>query len=379
MIGQKGVDIGERGGGVETHVAELSKHLAALGNEVVVYARRKYAGGDKRRKGDRKDNGVGVRFIPTIYTKNLEAIVHTFLCSVDALFRPYDIVHYHGVGPATLSWIPRLFKPRARVIATFHSQDRYHQKWGLFAKLYLWFGEFAICWFPHATISVSHTIQRFSRRAIHRQAIYIPNGADVHEVTSADTLPPFGLRPRGYILCVSRLVPHKRQDLLIEAWQTLQAGSHGQSIEKMKLVFVGGTTYTTDYEQSLKASAAGNPDILFLGYQTGDALKQLFAHAALFVQPSDSEGLPVAVLEAMSYGAPVLVSDIPENIEAIHDAGFSFKRADAQHLAQRLGELLVHPEVLDAARERGRVVIRREFSWSMIAKKTEEVYRSFRH
>ena len=371
MIGQKGLEIGERGGGVEMHVAELSRHLAERGHEVTVYARKRYAEAGRATK----NNGIVVRFIPTVYTKNLEAIVHTFLSSLDALTKPYDIIHYHGVGPSTLAWIPRVFKPRARVVATFHSQDRYHQKWGWLAKLYLWYGEFAICWFPHATISVSHTIQHFSRRAIRRQVIYIPNGADVHRVTRTDEIERLGLKPNRYVLSVSRLVPHKRQDLLIEAYQRL----HPAPDQVLPLVLVGAATYTSDYERKLKDLAAGNPNVLFLGYQTGEALRELFAHSALFVQPSDSEGLPVAVLEAMSFGAPVLVSDIPENVEAIHGAGFTFRHGDATHLADRLRELLGHPDLLVSAREHAKKVIQEFFNWQTIARQTEEVYRSMRH
>ncbi len=373
FIGQKGIDIGEKGGGIEQHVSALSKQLAARGHEVTIYSRRRYC--DDR---PRTQDTIRVRCIPTVYRKNLETIVHTFLCTFDALFKPFDIIHYHGVGPATLAWIPRLFKPHCRVVVTFHSQDRFHQKWGWLARHYLHLGEWAACWFPHATVAVSHVIQVYARRYYRRQVVYIPNGAVVQHITATGEVTRLGLEPGRYILNVSRLVPHKGQHYLIEAFQKLEAGSWKSGTE-IKLVLVGAPAYTKEYEQKLKALAAGNPDILFLGHQSGETLRQLFAHAYLYVQPSESEGLALVVLEAMSFGTSVLVSDIPENLEAMHHAGFSFKNTDVDDLAAQLAQLLNHPEVVSASAEKAQDVIETHFNWSVIAERTEMLYRSLRH
>lgn len=373
MIGQKGFELGPKGGGVEQHVRELATHLVQDGHEVVVYARRRYA-----TEGAVPPQGIELRYIPTIYRKNLEAIVHAFLCTLDALTLKLDIIHYHGVGPATLAWIPRLFKPRCRVVVTFHSQDRFHQKWGWFARMYLWFGEWAACLFPHATIAVSHTIQVHARRAFHRQIIYIPNGATVQRVVGSDLLASFHVKPSHYLLNVSRLVPHKGQHVLIQAYKRLKALNR-TDLSLPKLVFVGAATYTSAYEQQLRDLAAGDPDILFVGYQTGEALRQLFAHAYLYVQPSESEGLPVVVLEAMSFGTPALVSDIPENLEVAHRVGFTFKTNSVEDLAEKLIELIQHPVLVQEAASRSQDVIRDFFRWSLITKQVEDVYRSVRH
>jgi glycosyltransferase involved in cell wall biosynthesis len=374
FIGQKGLEIGERGGGVEQHVAALSKGLAARGNEVTVYARKRYQPATPAPEVP----GVSVRFVPTLYRKNAEAIVHVVLCTIDALRRPYDIVHYQGVGPATLAWIPRLFKKSCRVVVTFHSQDRFHKKWGWFARQYLHFGEFAACHFPHATISVSHVIQVFCRRAYRRQVVFIPNGANVEVVSGSDRLREFGLEPRRYFLNVSRLVPHKGQHHLIEAFQDA-AAADPEGFAGLKLALVGAPSYTPEYELRLKELAAGNPSILFLGYQTGEALRQLYAHAYVYVQPSESEGLPLVVLEAMSFGRPVLVSDIPENLEAMHRAGYAFRNKDPRDLAQKLRELVSRPDDVERAAAQVQGVVEREFNWNVIAEHTEEVYRSVRH
>ncbi|NBS41975.1 glycosyltransferase, partial [bacterium] len=302
FIGQKGLEIGERGGGIEQHVRALAKHLGKRGHDVTVYARRRYVpdASVSTSRSWRVQNmfpGVTVRYVPTIYRKNLEAIVHTFLCTLDALVRDYDIIHYHGVGPSTLAWIPRLLKPKARVVCTFHSQDRFHAKWGWFGRTYLWFGEWAACAFPHATIAVSHVIQVYARRQYGRQVVFIPNGAEVQTITADDRLAQFGLVPKRYLLNVGRLVPHKGQMTLIEAFLRMKERG-GIKDASMKLALVGAATYTSEYEQKLRGAIVGRDDILMLGYQNGEALRQLYANAYLYVQPSESEGLPVVVLEA---------------------------------------------------------------------------------
>lgn len=366
FIGQKGIDLGEKGGGIEQHVGQLAGQLAARGHNVTIYARNAYASSVHKR-----DEKIRVRYIPTIYTKNLETIIHSVLSTIDALFQPYDIIHYHGVGPATLAWLPRIFKRKSRVVVTFHSQDRFHKKWGRLARLYLHFGEIAACWFPHATIAVSHVIQVYARKHYRRQIIYIPNGANIQHVESSDMLAQFDLQPNRYLLNVSRLVPHKGQHYLIQALRRLDTD--------MKLVLVGAPAYTVAYLKELKALSGNDPRIIFTGFQSGETLKQLFKHAYLYVQPSESEGLPVVVLEAMSFGTPVLVSDIPENLEAMHHAGFSFKNMDVEDLTEKLGSLLSHPEVIYSAAEKVQKIIQTDFNWSVIANHTETVYRSVRH
>jgi len=379
MIGQKGFEIGSRGGGIEQHVRALSLYLGRRGNEVTVYARRRY---DREERVEGSKAGVTVRFVPTVYRKNLEAIVHTFLCTVDALLRDYDVIHYHGVGPATLSWIPRLLKPKARVVVTFHSQDKFHAKWGWFARKYLEFGEWAACEFPHATLAVSHVIKIYARDRFKKNVIYIPNGAEVQNVVATDEIAKFGLVAGKYVLNVGRLVPHKGIHTLIEAWKMAKGagGSWGAlGADGWKLVIVGAATYTSGYETKLRAMIDGRDDILMLGYQSGEALRQLFAHAYVYVQPSESEGLPVVVLEAMSYGRPVLVSDIPENLEAMRNAGFSFQNKSVDDLTAKLGDLIANPEIVAEAAKSTQDVVLKHFNWEIIAVHTEAVYLSIRH
>jgi glycosyltransferase involved in cell wall biosynthesis len=372
MIGQKGLELGASGGGIETHVHVLSQQLASRDHEVIIYARKRYVSTHQPEKG------IQLRFLPTIYRKNLEAIVHTFLATLDALVRPYDIIHYHGVGPATLSWIPRLLKRRAKVVVTFHSQDRFHRKWNWFARKYLHFGEWASCKFPHATIAVSHGIQLFAREHYNAQIIYIPNGVEPQEVHEQHLLRPFHLKPKQYLLNVSRLVPHKGQHYLVEAFNRLEE-MMPERMRDMHLVCVGGPSYTVDYEEQLRTLSANNQKIHFVGFRSGEELRQLFAHAYLYVQPSESEGLSVVVLEAMSYGLPVLVSNIEPNLEAMNHTGFSFENKNVDDLTHQLFELLQRPEAVANAGQRAQEMVRYHFSWRVITDHTETVYRSIRH
>ncbi len=373
MIGQKGIQTGERGGGVEKHVEAIGRRLVRLGHhDVFVYARRKVMPG----KGT-KIEGMHIIYLPAMYTKNLETITHTFLSTLHALFGSYDIIHYHGVGPATLAWIPRLLLRRTRVVVTFHSQDRFHAKWSVLARTYLYFGEWAAVHFPHVCIAISHTLQVFCRERFGREVVYIPNGAEVRRVTSAELLAEFGLEPKGYLLNVGRIVAHKGLHDLISAYALLSRRMEKKTLPK--LVIVGAPSFTDAYFRDLKRQAAGYPDIRFLGFQKGEKLTQLFAHAKLYVHPSEAEGLPLVVLEAMSYGLPVLVSDIPENLEAIHHAGFSFKKKNVDDLAYQLQRLLSDEDALALASARSLETVMAYFNWDMIAEHTEEVYRTIRH
>ena len=368
MIGCKGIPAAtSQGGGIETHVEELATRLAARGHQVTVYVR-PYANPEKRKRW----NGVRLITLPSIHRKNIDAISHTLLASIHVLFRRADIVHYHGVGPATLAWIPRIFKPWAKVVVTFHSRDRYHEKWSKFARSYLAFGEWAAVRFPHATIAASHVIQVFCRKMHGGNVLHIPNGVDIPRLHPGDhALVQFGLKPGMYFFTLSRLVPHKAIEDAITAYQAI-------TTEK-KLVIIGTATYDDiHYEKRLKAMCAGNPNIVFLGHQTDPALKQLVANGYAMVHPSRSEGLSVAVLEAMSYGKLVIMSDIPENLELIDHSGIAFKVGDVSGLRETLRWADSDPKMTEERGARAREVVKRLYSWESVVDRTEALYRTLR-
>lgn len=366
MIGQKGIGVDSRAGGIERHVAEIVPRLAGIGHDIVVYARRKY-----HPKGTAGNKDFRLVFIPTIYSKHLEAIVHTFLCSLHALFGKFDIIHYHGVGPATLAWIPKIFARKATVVVTFHSQDQFHQKWGLFARKYLALAERASVMFPHYCICVSHAIQVYCRETFNRECVYIPNGAEIKEVSSFQELDQFGLEPNEYILNVGRIVPQKGLQFLIEAFKRIKT--------EKQLVIVGSAGFSDEYEKGLREMAKSDKRIHFLGFQSGDTLDQLYSNAYLYAHPSEYEGLPVVILEAMSFGLMPLVSDIPANIEAIKNAGVTFTSRDIDDLEKKLKNLLANPQEVEHRAEESRAIVEVHFNWDKISQHIEGVYVTARH
>ncbi len=362
FIGQKGIPTQQ--GGIEKHVEELSARLAEAGLDITVYSRPHYT---KKTKKSYKYHGIKIINLPSINTKHLDAITHTFVSTIHALTQNYDIIHYHGVGPSLLSWIPRIFSPRTRVIATFHCIDRNHQKWGYFAKVALFLGEWAACRFPHRTISVSRALKQYCQIKFNQDVIYIPNGVKTKPVKNAEKiLAHYGLTTGNYIISVCRLVRHKGVHTLIKAYNKLHTGK--------KLVIVGGSSQTDDYVSELHESAKGNKNIVFTGEKSGNDLNALFKNAYLFAQPSESEGMSIALLESMAYGVPALVSDITENREAITDCGMEFKNKSVGDLAQQLSFACKHPRFMKQKAAEAKARAAKCYDWNDIAKETTMVY-----
>jgi len=366
MIGQKGIPA--RSGGIERHVEELSAELAARGHEVLVFCRSWYVWPVRDHRGVRC---IKTRSIPT---KHLDAITATFTSIIAATREKVDIFHFHGVGPALLSWLPKLLNPRAKVIVTFHCIDRHHKKWNWFARLMLYTGErFAIS-APDATIAVSKTLETYIRLSYGRDGKYIPNGTQVPgEDSDPALLKPFGLESGKYFMMCSRLVRHKGAHVLIEAFKELKR-SNTKLTKDFKLAIVGGSAFTDDYVRELHELAKGDPSIVFTGNQTGKTLHALFAGAYAAVHPSESEGLPIAVLEAMSYGKCVLSSDIPENMELTENHGLTFETNNVNDLVKKLVQLLEEPDSVETIGRKARIHVAKNYDWKDIAETTEYLY-----
>lgn len=379
MIGQKAVPF-YRDGGVERHVEELATRLAKRGHEVTVYVRRRYV-------ATKEDIWRGVRLVrvPEIPTKHLGTISYTFFATLHAVWvcisggrasdraeaRPprFDIIHYHGIGPSLISWLPRLFTC-AKIVVTFHSIDRFHQKWGPLSRAVLRVGEWTATHFPHATIAVSHSIARYCKKTYDKTVRYIPNGVEIKKMEAAEELQRWGLKKNQYIVTVARLVRHKGIHTLIEAYKAVPDSVKGE----MKLVIVGAPSFTADYDAYLRKIAAQDHRIIFTGYQTGDILNQLYSHSYLYVHPSEYEGLSLTILEAMSFGKCVLISNIPENLEAIDHSGIPFAVGSVEDLTEKLTTLINHPEIVRDKSKLGLGFIKRHFEWDRIVEETEKLY-----
>lgn len=363
MIGQKGIFV-THDGGIETHVENLSKTLAEMGHEVFVYSRKHYT--PRKLKSESGVKGLKLIFSPSLNTKYFDAISHTFTSTIHALFQKYDVIHYHGVGPSVLSFIPRLLKWRAKTIVTFHSQDRYHKKWGKVAARFLQLGEWTACRFPNHTIAVSKTIKRLCKMEYGKEVSYIPNGVKIWEVQGSNKIKKWDLEPDQYILSVARFIRHKGLHWLIKAYHKLQTDK--------KLVLVGESPYPSKYKDYLVNLAKGDDNIIFTGYQMGKYLDQLFTNAYMYVHPSEAEGLAITILEAMSYGKTVLISDIPENLEAMGDYGRYFKTGNVNDLYLKMKDLLNDSEYVKSTGQQAKKFVKKEYAWDKITKEIIKLY-----
>jgi glycosyltransferase involved in cell wall biosynthesis len=366
FIGQKGIPA--KFGGVERHVEELASEMAKMGHEVFVYVRNNYTP-----KEIKEYKGIKLIHLPSIGTKNLDAISHTFLASIHALFADYDVIHYQAIGPSILSWMIKIFKRKTVLISTFHCQDYYHKKWGILAKSALKFGEWSSCKAADKTVVVSDSLEIYAKEkyAIEPELIY--NGARIEDDFNGNFLDKWNLKRNRYIVFVGRLIRHKGAHTLIEAFKELE--KEGKIPPNFKLVIVGDGFHTDDYASELKDSARNSGNIIFTGNLEGKELRSIFAGAYLFVQPSEAEGLSIALLEAMSYQVLVLASDIKENTDVIKDMGYTFKTNDANDLAEKLDNLLNLKTDFKDKTDRAKREVLEKYDWEKIAQKTIRLYK----
>lgn len=349
-------------GGVETHAEHLCPLLVELGCEVDVIVRSPY------QPVSIGDEWKGIRFhrLWAPRSKGLEAILHTWLGVLYAGFvRRPDVLHVQAIGPALMVPLARLLG--LRVVVTHHGPDYDRQKWGYFARLILRLGErFGMRW-ANERIVISEVIRSLVRRKHGRDSTLIPNGVVLPEMpNTSGALAAFGLEPGKYVLLVSRLVPEKRHLDLIAAFR--QAALPG-----WKLAIVGASDHPDAYVRKVLDTAAATPGTVCAGLQTGLALGELYAHAGIFVLPSSHEGLPIAMLEALSYGLPVVASDIPANLEVGLSAEHYFPLGDVRALAARLKQFAGRALTAEA-RESRRAWVSERFNWRDIARRTLDVY-----
>lgn len=266
--------------------------------------------------------------LPTIRSKHLETLVHTFLSTVHACFSNCDVVHYHTLGPALFAYLPRLFGKKTMV--TVQGLDWQRKKWNWFARSVLKLGEWASVRLPNRTLVVSRALQEHYLSQHSKETVYTPNGTQIRRRFRGPYLEKLGLVAGQYLLYLGRFSPEKNCDLLIDAFEKTDT--------PMTLVLAGGSSHTDGYASRLRRHASDR--IKFLDWLSGDAFEEILTNAALFVLPSDLEGLSLALLDAMSAGVCVLASDVPENREVIEDTGFVFKAGDAADLQRMLSLLL---------------------------------------
>jgi glycosyltransferase involved in cell wall biosynthesis len=349
-------------GGIETHAEHLTPRLVQLGYRVTACVRSPYVDAHQERTW----NGVKLLRLWTVRNTYIETLLHSIICALVAGFRRPEIVHVHGVGPALVTPFLRLLG--LRVVVTHHGEDYGREKWGWAARTILRAGEFVGMRFSHKRIAISRGIEKLVSTKHGRSCDVIPNGVICSDLpVQTDEVTRLGLMPGCYVLTVGRLVPEKRQLDLLRAFR--QTGLGG-----WKLAVVGNIDHANTYASLLADEARLDDRVVMTGLQRGEALRQLYAHAGLFVLPSSHEGLPIVLLEALSYGLPVLVSDIRANTEVIADASHVFKMGDVTELADKLGRLTRRPLTADERNAIRRETARR-YDWADVALKTSSAYR----
>lgn len=354
MFGHKRIP--SRSGGVEIVAEELSCRMAVMGHSVTCYNRGGKSGAYR---------GVDLKAVPTIPGKGISAVSSSFFAAVAAALSDAQVVHIHAEGPAFFCWLPKLFGKR--VIVTVHGLDWQRQKWqGSLGKWYILAGERSAVRFADEIIVLSRNLQRYFREAYGRETVFIPNGVTRPEILPPEEIRKLGLEKDGYILFLGRLVPEKEVHTLISAFQSVQTDK--------KLVIAGASSDTDSYVSRLRAMAEKDERILFTGFAQGRRLEALYSNAYLYVLPSRVEGMPLSLLEAMSYGNCCLVSDIPELTEIVGDKGIVFPCGETGALAAALQQLCREPERVERIKAVAADFVCGKYSWEETAERTLRIY-----
>ena len=366
MFGHKRIP--SREGGIEVVVEELSTRMVKLGHQVTCYNRGGHHVSGKEFDGERlhEYKGVKLKTVPTINRKGLTAVSSSFFAALASAFGRYDVVHIHAEGPAAMCWIPKLFGKR--VVVTIHGLDWQREKWkNGFGSKYIHLGEKMAVKFADEIIVLSKGVQEYFQKTYGRKTLFIPNGVNRPVLRKADLIKnKFGIDKDGYVLFLGRIVPEKGVRCVIEAYKELHTDK--------KLVIAGGSSDTDDFMQEIQTLATGDDRIIFTGFVAGQALEELYSNAYLYLLPSDLEGMPLSLLEAMSYGNCCVVSDIAECSEVVEDKAVTFQKSNVQDLKEKLQRLCDDPATVQKYKNEAADFICSKYNWDEITQKTLEVY-----
>ena len=366
MFGHKRIP--SREGGIEVVVEELSTRMVKLGHQVTCYNRGGHHVSGKEFDGERlhEYKGVKLKTVSTINRQGLTAVSSSFFAALASAFGRYDVVHIHAEGPAAMCWIPKLFGKR--VVVTIHGLDWQREKWkNGFGSKYIHLGEKMAVKFADEIIVLSKGVQEYFQKTHGRKTLFIPNGVNRPVLRKADLIKnKFGIDKDGYLLFLGRIVPEKGLRYLIEAYKELHTNK--------RLVIAGGSSDTDDFMQEIQTLAAGDDRIIFTGFVTGQTLEELYSNAYLYLLPSDLEGVPLSLLEAMSYGNCCVVSDIAECSEVVEDKAVTFQKSNVQDLKEKLQRLCDDPATVQKYKNEAADFICSKYNWDEITRKTLAVY-----
>ena len=368
MLGHKRIP--SREGGVEIVVEELATRMVEKKNVVVVYNRKGKNVQDKNADKDKKKlkeyKGVKIKTIPTINKKGIDALLYSFFASIAVAFKKYDVIHYHAEGSCAMLWIPKIF--RKKIVVTIHGLDWQRSKWGGFATKYIKFGEKMAVKYAEKIIVLSKGVQKYFKDTYNRDTVFIPNGVNKPEIRKSNIIKEkYGLDKNDYILFLARIVPEKGLHYLIEAFKQLNANK--------KLVIAGGASHTNEYLEKIKEMVKDDKRIIMTGFVQGQELEELYSNCYLYCLPSDIEGMPLSLLEAMSYGNKCLVSNIEENTQVVEDKAITFEKGNVQDLKEKLENMLNSNDLLEKREEISDYILQK-YNWNDVTNKTIEIYES---
>ena len=365
VLGHKRIP--SREGGIEIVVEELSVRMAKLGHQVTIYNRSGHHVSGKEFDAHKlkEYKGTRMKYVPTIDKKGLAAMSASFFAAVAAAFGKYDVVHFHAEGPCAMLWLPKLFGKRC--VATVHGLDHQRAKWGKLASTYIMLGEKCAVKFADEIIVLSEGVQQYFLDTYGRKTRFIPNGVNRPAVCEAEIIKEkFGLEKDSYILFLGRLVPEKGLRYLVEAFKQVKTDK--------KLVIAGGSSDTDEFANELKEMAKDDGRILFTGFVQGKELDELYSNAYVYTLPSDLEGMPLSLLEAMRYGNCCLVSDIDECASVVEDKAFVFKKSDVVDLKEKLQKACDDKVQVQKYKDEAADYICGKYNWDEVVKETLELY-----
>lgn len=368
MIGQKRT--GSREGGVEVVVTELATRMAALGHEVTCYDRSGTdVNGNEAPSESYEYRGVRVVPVGTVDVRGLAALTSAYAATRAALRDRPDVIHYHAEGPCNA--LPLAARAGVRTVATVHGLDWQRAKWGGLASHVIKRGERQAARKAGALIVLSEPVRRYFRDEYGRDAYFIPNGVNIPEPKPARLIAErWGLSEGSYVLYLGRIVPEKRPELLVEAFRGLETDK--------RLVIAGGASDTSGFYEEVRALAERDPRVVMAGFVEGETLAELYSNAYCYVLPSDVEGMPMSLLEAMSFGRCCVTSDIPECADVLGSAGITFPRGDAAALRGALASALSDTDRASALGDAARERVRDNYDWDSVVSRTLQLYEGIR-
>ncbi len=366
MLGQK--HIPSREGGIEVVVEEICTRMVQQGHKVTCFNRNgHHVSGKKFGSFNLKEyKGIRLKVVPTINRRGFAAMSSSVFGAIEAAFGNYDIVHFHAEGPAFMCWLPKLMGKK--IVVTIHGLDHQRAKWGRFASLYIRMGEKNAVRFADDIIVLSKDVKQYFEDMYGRETILIPNGVNVPVYMKADIITKkWGLKRDSYILYLGRLVPEKGIKYLIEAFK-------GVKTDK-KLVIAGGSSNTDTFMDEIKELARDDERIIFTGFVQGKTLEELYSNDYIYTLPSDLEGMPLSLLEAMSYGNCCLTSDISECTDVVEDKAAVFEKGNIADLREKLQWLCDDAAQVKKYRTGAAEYICKKYNWDDIVDETLRLYK----